>query len=201
MNTRIPIVVSPETPVVEIVQEGDKMLAEKKSWAEFRKWANDERLLHFVGMKDRPGVHLFGQGLEYRYFPPETPRNEQFHLHGALWEELEWMIFTIPAKVSRFGDRVAAEVGLAIRHGYPATLEVPENVLVHATSVSGIMDKARNAKRFPIHGKNVRTLEYPPGGQMASIMNAPGGAEMLKFAEEMFVDQQAEQIRTSGQRN
>jgi len=114
---------------------------------ELRRFSNDERFIHFVSMSTprRPGVMLFAIKLEYRYFPPGTERNDDFVLHVINWQNMIWMLVSIPRECMSLAKKIAAESGLKIVDGIP-TIITPGKT-----------------QPFPIGSDNVFTLENIPG--------------------------------------
>ena len=114
---------------------------------ELRRFSNDERFIHFVSMSTprRPGVMLFAIKLEYRYFPPGTERNDDFVLHVINWQNMIWMLVSIPRECMSLAKKIAAESGLRIVDGIP-TIITPEGT-----------------QPFPMGSDNVFALENVPG--------------------------------------
>jgi len=114
---------------------------------ELRRFSNDERFVHFVGMATprRPGVMLFAIKLEFWYFPPDTEKNDDFVLHRIEWQSMLWMVVSIPRQYMDLAKKIAAESGLRIVDGIP-TIITPEGT-----------------QPFPMGSDNVFALENVPG--------------------------------------
>jgi hypothetical protein len=50
--------------------------------------------------------------LEYTYFIPGTPRNEEYFLRLFKWNEIIWFMVSIPKSEAHLMEKVAAECGL-----------------------------------------------------------------------------------------
>jgi len=114
---------------------------------ELRRFSNDERFIHFVSMSTprRPGVMLFAVKLEHWHFPPDTEKNDDFVLHVIEWQNMLWMVVSIPRQYMNLAKKIAAESGLRIADGIP-TIITPGGT-----------------QPFPIDSDNVFTLENVPG--------------------------------------
>jgi len=110
---------------------------------ELRKFGEDKRLIHFAGLINppRPGVRLFAVKLEYFYFEPGTPKNDEYIFHIVNWEEMVWGVISIPKEYMDLAKKVAAEAGLRIADGTPHMI------------IGG------GQRRFPMNTNNVFTLE------------------------------------------
>lgn len=125
---------------------------------------------HVIGLLPRPGVRCFTRALELTYFPPNTPRNQDFTLHWVLWETMPFVLVTIPLQCQRFADRSAARFRLRLVEGIP-------------TVITG--DSRRH---FPMTGTNqIRTLEF--ASPFPADINSLNGWERLQDAESRALDE------------
>ena len=117
---------------------------------EIQRLARDERLVHFAGtiIPPRVGVRLFVVKLEYFYFEPGTPRNDEFIFHVINWQDMNWVVVSIPKEYMELAKKVATEVGLRIADGVPHVIT------------------ARQVYVFPMNTENVFTLENVSGHEV-----------------------------------
>jgi hypothetical protein len=110
---------------------------------ELRRFSSDERFIHFVGMAKprRPGVNLFAIKLEHWYFPPDTEKNNDFILHIIEWQNMTWMVISIPREYMDLAKKIAAKSGLRIADGIPTIIT------------------SKRIQPFPMDSDNVFTLE------------------------------------------
>ena len=101
--------------------------------------------LNLVGMMMRPGVVQFSSTLEYTYFHPDTDVESEFEMRYFNWQDILFMIITIPMEKREFADKAAKECGINISDGVP-----------HIFSVG-------KAESFPLDGDNTMTLENVHG--------------------------------------
>lgn len=108
----------------------------------------DTSVVAFIGSIKplRLGVASFVTFLEYRHFPPKSESAKQFELYKVKWEEMEYIIAVIPVSASDIANDLIKTLGLRARRGSPAVVRSGEQPAI-----------------FPIHGKNVFTLEYVEG--------------------------------------
>ncbi|MCX6765762.1 MAG: hypothetical protein NT136_02275 [Candidatus Moranbacteria bacterium] len=118
-----------------------------KSYESLKKFVRDSKYIHYVGMvkPPHPGVMLCSVKLEYTYFIPGTPSNDEFLLKAFKWEEIIWIMISIPKEKSHLMEKVATECGLRIVNRIP-------------TLIGG-----GAADSFPANNDNVFTLENTPG--------------------------------------
>jgi hypothetical protein len=91
---------------------------------ELREMTKDESKFFIIGMlvPVRIGVTLFGSLLEYRHYPPDTPKNDLFQLVMSRWEKMLWGIMSIPIEDKVYAERTAKECGLRLSDGIPSTI-------------------------------------------------------------------------------
>lgn len=125
----------------------DQGILVEESDEELQKFVANPDFIHYVGMLNppRPGLTDCMQTLEFKYFRPGTPRNELFNVRILEWEEIQWVIVSIPIKEKHLMERAAQVNRLRVADGVP-------------TVFSG-----RGANQFPISNERVFTLENIPG--------------------------------------
>lgn len=81
----------------------------------------DPNWMHMIALiyPARPGVQLFATILEYKFFPPATPKNEDYRLLSARWplkEDLPmlWFVISIPSSFLMHAEATAKFCGLAL---------------------------------------------------------------------------------------
>lgn len=121
-----------------------------ESKAELEEFLRNQDYISFVGMiaPRRPGVQLCFVTLEYRYYIPDTPRNEKYFLRIFEWQNTVWAMVSIPREDKHLMEEVAAECGLRIADGIP-----------HMISAEGVIP-------FPAGTNNVFTLENISGHEV-----------------------------------
>jgi hypothetical protein len=63
--------------------------------------------MHIIALATRPRfVAGFCMTLEHVHFPPGTPANERFHMTGVLWENVAWLVVSIPGESVLWPDSV-----------------------------------------------------------------------------------------------
>jgi hypothetical protein len=194
----------PEWPVAETLDDGKEKWLKLQTWRAFKGVVARELRghVHIIGMYDRPGVLLFSNELEHRYFwPPGSVLNDRLRVHRCLWENMEWLICSIPRKVQRFGPKVAQKLGLQLAEGFPTVLEIQAEHLIKAKTKREIVGRSDWAKPFPIHGDNVFTIEYPKGSPLADFASGPVGWQLLRSAELSTIMGNSRRAREEADRN
>ncbi len=82
--------------------------------------------------------------LEHTYYAPNTPRNQLFILRHVVWEDMPWIVVSIPIEERKNMEAVVNQEGLCVKDGVP-TLFTPGEI-----------------KRFPMDNERVFTLENIP---------------------------------------
>lgn len=113
---------------------------------ELEELLRNEKLIHFVGKLGipTPGVMLFCGRLEFFHFPPGTEKNEDFNREILDWEDMEWVVISIPKEYMGLANEVAKESGLRIVEGGPRGI-------IEGKSIP-----------FPLKSNNLFTLERIP---------------------------------------
>ena len=114
---------------------------------QMQEFMRNERFIHYVGMINppRPGVSECITLLEHKHYQPKTPRNELFIMRLIDWNDIMWVIISIPIEEKNLMEAVADECGLRIADGIP-------------TMISG-----GGVERFPISNERIFTLENKSG--------------------------------------
>ncbi len=110
-----------------------------------RNFIKDVNLIHYVCMMTRPGVEEFVTKLEFLHYEPLTTRNDLLSIHTLVWNELPWIIISVPLKEKHFSENLLPLCGLRVVDGIP------------------MMFGAGCNEQFPISGNNVFTLENVSG--------------------------------------
>jgi hypothetical protein len=124
-------------------------------------------LAYIVAPTVRPGCNLFSALLEYKYFPPSTPKNKQYHVAMVRWKDCIHSIISIPKEYENHAKAVAKLSGLRIANGIP-TLRSDKKVYY-----------------FPIEFDNLFTLENEKDHPLYRVV---GFAEAFKAVERQMVN-------------
>lgn len=129
------------------------------SEADIRSRSYDPEKTVIIGMPDRLGVKGFIVQLEHRLFPPADARqNDLFELFIMKWQEILWMVVSIPREYEGRARELAKEHGVKLADGIPMTFgDLPFTVLLsnrpsEATAGQGLVG-------FPVDGPRAFTLE------------------------------------------
>lgn len=102
----------------------------------------DDRWFHVACLIMSPTTGPYVHKLEFDHYPPQTKRNDEFHLRYFKWQELLWNIVTVPIADREICFRVAEEVGIRLQNGIPVILSGNTSPAV-----------------FPLRGDHVWTIE------------------------------------------
>lgn len=97
----------------------------------------DPNWVHFVGALVREQLGAVFTELENAHYPPGTPKNDLFHLRIMNWEEMQWVMVSIPAADKGLMEAAAAKHGMRVADGVP------------------ILVSAEGIKRFPADNDRV----------------------------------------------
>jgi hypothetical protein len=188
-----------EGQAVHVDADGKDTVLRRVRWSELKRWAADKRRVHILGDGDRPGVVLFLNELEHRhYWPPGSTVNALFTLHMGVWQGRMWAMATVPARQVRFAHRVAAQIGLEALPRVPLLFQPSPELAIIASS--GQFDGHPAATWFPLKFRNVYTLEFLPGHDLAQAV-ANGNSGLLRNAEKWCVDANTAREKTAPDRN
>ena len=123
-----------------VVQDGGILVQESE--ADMQKFFARKGMIHYVMMAMRPGVGDCIHDLEHNHYKPATPRNDLFVMRLIEWQDLQWLIVSIPESEKVFMERAAAAHGLCVRDG-----------VVIAMLTGG------SVQTFPVKNPNVFVLE------------------------------------------
>lgn len=123
-------------------KEGIHVATEAEIEALFKK----RGLSHFIGMLNppRPGVQDSLMTLEERHYAPGTERNELFTLVLLTWQDIDWVIASIPSTDYALMKSAAQAHGLCIVRGKPMILT------------------GSGTHTFPIEARRMYTFENTP---------------------------------------
>jgi len=149
------------------------------------KLSKDEKLFHAVCDAKRPGAEYYFQYLEYTYFTPTTPENEEYEYRLFKWDEMYYAIGSIPINKMRFVQETAAVASLKAQMG-----AVPFSTGRGFLQIRGALNPEKTKEGqfaevkdliswFPLNCKQMCTLETADG---SSPLYEPGGRADL-YAE------------------
>jgi hypothetical protein len=107
-----------------IAQDDGKLVEE--STEEFETFFAQPDLIHYVILATRPRVAMCCTTLEHNFYKPDTKRNEKFFFRFIEWEDLPWIIVSIPFYEKENMEQVAAACRLRIVNGIPAMISREE---------------------------------------------------------------------------
>lgn len=95
---------------------------------EIAEFFQNPNFMHFIGMFGplRPGVILCATKLEHYYYPPDGEINKDFMIRLWKWEEIIWMIMSVPKSDYDLVRNTSQECGLSIKHGIPQKITMEE---------------------------------------------------------------------------
>lgn len=77
--------------------------------------------MHMIALATRPRfVGGFCTRMEHVHFPPGTSANERFHITGVLWEDVPWLVVSIPGEYDEVARKLLRQYGLVLVKGRPA---------------------------------------------------------------------------------
>lgn len=115
--------------------------------ADINELLNRRDLVHYIGMVNppRPGIRECFTTLEYIHFPPGTALNDEFQLAVVEWNDIGWIIVSIPLTKASLMETVARQCGLRVADGIP------------------MMVTGEGFERFPFTNGNTYVLENQSG--------------------------------------
>ena len=121
---------------------------------------------HFIGsvFPQRPGVALFSTILEHKFFPPGTPKNEEFQLATIRWvNDSVWFISSVPITYFMHAEATAKFAGISLKKDlFPVMNDGPVSVLASVSRESWETEikKLPGMQIFPLYlGVNMYTME------------------------------------------
>lgn len=156
--------------------------------ADLKKLAEDKGLFHVIYQITRPGTGYFSNYLEHKYFPPETPLNDEFQFRPYKWRDLMWGIISIPIEKKDLCYEAAQVSKLRIANGIPVRFRIGGLIESCAAcrkeNATEKMPGATDIQWFPLDCDNAYTLEFSrenPG------VYEPGGAQDERIWEDFKV--------------
>ena len=122
--------------------------------------------MHIIALATRPRfVAGFCTALENVHFPPGTPANERFHMTGVLWENVAWLVVSIPGEYDEVARKLLQQCGLILVKGRPAITDTgvvitiaPDARRLPPVPLFG-SGRLEDCSLFPINRDNVFTVE------------------------------------------
>jgi len=122
--------------------------------------------MHIIALATRPRfVAGFCTTLEHLHFPPGTPANERFHMTGVLWENVAWLVVSIPSDHDEVARKLLQQCGLILVKGRPAITDIgvvitiaPDTRRLPSVPLFG-KSRLEDCALFPISRDNVFTVE------------------------------------------
>lgn len=124
----------------------------------------DESWTHYIGSvkPPRPGFALFSATLEYQFFEPGTPENDNFKILSTGWHhQTLWMTISIPTSKKHLAEAVAEHSGLKILKTFPiACVEHAAFATIGSESWRQLQGSGLEWEAFPLYnGTNIFSLE------------------------------------------
>ena len=158
----------------------------------------DLNLFHIIYQSTRPGVGYFSNYLEHKYFPPETPLNDEFQFVTYKWGQLGdvamlWGIISIPINKKDLAYEAADVAKLRIANGIPVKCgfmlaAIRKEKLPKEFSDTGFVEW------FPLDCDNAFTLEFLRGSDVFK----PGGIQDQRIWEDFKVKQLWKEFNVPG---
>ena len=122
--------------------------------------------MHIIALATRPRfVAGFCMTLEHVHFPPGTSANERFHMTGVLWENVPWLVVSIPGEYDEVARKLLQQCGLILVKGRPAITDTGV-VITIAPDVRSLppvplfgSSRLEDCSLFPINRDDVFTVE------------------------------------------
>ncbi|MFB0536490.1 MAG: hypothetical protein ACETWR_16075 [Anaerolineae bacterium] len=122
--------------------------------------------MHIIALATRPRFAAgFCATLEHVHFPPGTAANERFHITGVLWEDVAWLVVSIPGEYDEVARKLLQQHGLTLAKGRPAITETgvvvtiaPDTRRLPPVPLFG-NSRLEDCALFPIFRDNVFTVE------------------------------------------
>jgi hypothetical protein len=142
----------------------------------------DPSTVVFASMWDRIGITGWMTQLEYTYFRPDTPANEQINVFMMKWPD-NFPMFWVLVQIPRTHEKVAKE--LLYFHGLKVGGENdPEGARGYTFMVLG----PKGEEKFPLQGENIFCLEnHSKGTKHVAYTNDPEKLKAAKAAEDEIV--------------
>ena len=122
--------------------------------------------MHIIALATRPRfVAGFCTTLEHVHFPPGTSANERFHMTGVLWEDVAWLVVSIPGEYNEVARKLLQQCGLTLAKGRPAITDTGVIITIapHVRRLPPVplfgSSRLEDCALFPIHREDVFTVE------------------------------------------
>lgn len=111
-------------------------------------------------LTSRLGGYIWMVRLEHTHYGPGTDANKDFQVCRLLWQDLDWLLVSIPATDKPLAEDIAGRVGMRLADGVPT--------LIQRTQLTGVPAVVVGSQRltdlavsdvFPCSGLNTWTLE------------------------------------------
>ena len=124
----------------------------------------DSAWTHYIASvkPPRPGFGIFSTILEHQFFPPGTPKNDDFKILATGWHHKTlWMTVSIPTVEKHLAEAVARYCDLKILDTFPiSNKEFPMFATIRMESYEELKASDPNIDAFPLHnGINIFSLE------------------------------------------
>lgn len=143
--------------------------------------ANPKQVV-FASMQDRIGLVGWMTQLEYTYFRPDTPANEDFNLYIMKWPDDDpfyWVLVQIPKTHEKIAKELLFDHGLKVGG---------ENDAKGPRGYTFILFDHNGKHEFPIQGENVFCLEnHSKGTDHVAYTNDKEKLKSAKEAEDAIV--------------
>lgn len=128
---------------------------------EVAKFFKNPNFIHFIGMFSplRPGVILCATKLEHYYYPPDGEINKDFMIRLWKWEEIIWMIMSVPKNDYDLVRKTSRECGLIIKHGVPQKITMKE-MMERLTEKEGKRMSAGDMRQFDERKNLLSKVEF-----------------------------------------
>jgi len=138
---------------------------------------NDATKLHVVCIMMRTGAEYFYNHLEYTYFPPMTPTNDEYDYYMFKWQNIIWVICSIPIEKKNLAEQSAKEAKMKLADGIPfmagpAVAATRPDAFEEHGEIDGLA-------WFPMNGDTVFTLENASDGDV-TIYDGKGAEQDLQ---------------------
>jgi hypothetical protein len=142
--------------------------------------SKNESLFHIIGMWARPWVGYFCNHLEYEYFEPETPANQEFEFRIFKWKNILWAVVSIPISKKDLAYETAEVSHVRLANGVPVMAGGDRLRMLAATRDDGGLKGL--GEFFPLNCERAFTLENQKNDV---VYEGPGGRQDAKASENL----------------
>ncbi len=153
---------------------------------DLRKLNDDLSRMHIISCELRVGDSAFFQSLEFDWFTPGTPLNDDFHYRIFKWQDLIWEIASVPIEKKEIVYETAKNCRMRIGDG------VPHLFSGDSTGEDVIEVMGHKAHLFPLNCKTAYSLENAHGSK---VYEGPGGVQDERIRERFDINQVQERYR------